>query len=113
MRSHPPRRRPQALENNAGVIARLDLKDVNPDHAQVRLPGDLTGPSASYAAVAKHPRFRGLSQSEWRDAAPQHHGRDTAYDLNYSMESRAAQGKSVCTQQSYPGSLKFKKLGCN
>ena len=53
-----------------GVAAQFGLAGVRSDHAQVCLPGDPTGPSASYAIVVRHPRFRAPSQVEWRDVGP-------------------------------------------
>ena len=81
-----------ALLNDANVRAQFDLEEVLPDHVQVRLPGDLTGPSASYVIVVRHPRFRGQSQIEWKDGDLQHHGRQTIDELNYIMESRPELG---------------------
>ena len=56
-----------ALLREAGVAAQLELAGVRPDHAHVRLPGDLTGPSTSYVIVVRHPRFRMDSQADWED----------------------------------------------
>ena len=41
-----------ALLREDDVAKHLALAGVRPDRLQVRLPGDLTGPSASYAIVA-------------------------------------------------------------
>ena len=41
-----------ALLREDDVAKHLALAGVRPDHLQARLPGDLTGPSASYATVS-------------------------------------------------------------
>ena len=84
-----------ALLREAGVAAQFELADGRPDHAQARLPGDLAGPSASYAIVVRHPRFRVDLQVDWKDSDLQHHGRQTADELSYTMESRPERG--LCT----------------
>ena len=60
-----------------------------------RLPGDLTGPSASYVIVVRHPRFQRDSQTDWKDADLQHHGRQAADEINYIMESRPERGLCI------------------
>ena len=81
-----------ALLSDAAVRAQFGLASVHADHAQARLPGDLTGPSASYAMVARQPRFRAGSQVDWQDGDLQHRGRQTVDELNYIMESRPERG---------------------
>ena len=81
-----------ALLSDAAVRAQFGLAHVRADHALARLPGDLTGPSATYALVARHPRFRAHSQGDWQDGGLQHHGRQTVDELNYIMESRPERG---------------------
>ena len=78
--------------SDAHVHAQIDLAGVRADHTQARLPGDLTGPSASYAIVVRHPRFRAHSQLDWQDGDLQHHGRQTVDELSYIMESRPERG---------------------
>ena len=81
-----------ALLREAGVVAQFELAGVRPDHVQVCLPGDLTGPSASYVIVVRHPSFRMDLQVDWKDSGLQHHGRQTADEINYIMESRPERG---------------------
>ena len=61
-----------ALLSDPAVLADFNLEGIRPEHVQVRLPGDLTGPSATYAFVVRHPRFRANNQTEWRDGDLQH-----------------------------------------
>ena len=68
------------------------MTGIRPEHVQVRLPGDLTGPSATYAYVVRHPRFRATSQTERRDGDLQHHGQQVTDELNYIKESRPEKG---------------------
>lgn len=84
-----------ALLESDEVRARFDLGDLQPRHVQVRLPGELTGPSACYTYVLHHPRYRADSQAQWREADLQHHGQQTVDELNYIMESRAEKGLFV------------------
>ena len=77
-----------ALLSDPDVLKEFHLEGIRPEHVQVRLPGDLTGPSAAYAFVVRHPRFRGKGQLEWQDRDLQHHGQQTIDELNYIMESR-------------------------
>ena len=84
-----------SLLSDADVLAKLGLQDIRPEHVQVRLPGDLTGPSATYACVIRHPRFRTKSQIEWKDTDLQHHGQQSVDELNYIMESRPEKGLFV------------------
>ena len=78
--------------SDAAVRAQLGLAGVRAAHVQARLPGDLTGPSATHALVVRHPRFRARSQGDWQDGDLQHHGRQTVDELNYIMESRPERG---------------------
>jgi hypothetical protein len=84
-----------ALLTDRDVLARFDLEGLQPDHVQVRLPSDLTGPSATYSYVIRHPRSRSSGQSAWRDTDLQHHGQQTVDELNYIMESRPEKGLFV------------------
>ncbi|MFM7988452.1 MAG: hypothetical protein ACKPKO_54980, partial [Candidatus Fonsibacter sp.] len=77
-----------SLLSNSNVLRQFDLDGIHPHNVQVRLPSDLTGPSALYAIIIRHPRFRADSQAEWRDADLQHHGAKTFDEVNYIMESR-------------------------
>ena len=54
---------------------------------QIRIPSDLTGPSAVYTVLISHPRYRMDSQVEWRGTELQHHGQQTVDELSYIMES--------------------------
>ena len=81
-----------ALLREAGVAAQFGLAGVRADHAQSRLPGDITGPSATYAIVVRHPCFRASSQVDWQDGDLQHHGRQTVDELSYIMEPRPERG---------------------
>ena len=56
-----------ALLREADVAEQLELAGVRPDHLQVRLPGDIAGPNASYVIVVRHTRFRMDSQVDWKD----------------------------------------------
>ncbi|MFM7980093.1 MAG: hypothetical protein ACKPKO_12330 [Candidatus Fonsibacter sp.] len=58
------------------------------ENVQILFPSELTGPSAVYTILARHPQFRTDSQVEWQDTALQHHGQHTMEELNYIMESR-------------------------
>ena len=91
-----------ALLREAGVAAQLELAGVRPGHTQVCLPGDLTGPSASYATVVRHPRFRVDSQVDWKDSDLQHHGRQTTDELNYIMEPRPERGLCIFVHDQPP-----------
>ena len=91
-----------ALLSDAAVRAQFGLESVRADHVQVRLPGDLTGPSATYALVVRHPRFRAHSQGDWQDGDLQHHGRQTADELNYIMEPRPERGLYIFTHHQPP-----------
>ena len=91
-----------ALLSDAAVRAQFGLESVRADHVQARLPGDLTGPSATYALVARHPRFRARSQGDWQDGDLQHHGRQTVDELNYSMESRPERGLYIFMHRQPP-----------
>ena len=84
-----------ALLSDADVLAQFDLAGVRADHAQVRLPGDPIGPSASYAIVVRLPRFRAHTQLDWQDGDLQHHGRQAVDELHYIMESRPERGLHV------------------
>ena len=84
-----------ALLTDRDVLARFDLEGLQPDHVQVRLPSDLTGPSATYSYVIRHPRSRSSGQSAWQDKDLQHHGQQTVDELNYIMESRPEKGLFV------------------
>jgi hypothetical protein len=81
-----------AVLSDPAVLNQFDLDGIRPEHVQVRLPGDLTGPSATYAIVVRHPRLRSPMQGEWRDADLQHHGPQNVDELNYIMESRPEKG---------------------
>ena len=81
-----------ALFQDATVLARYDLEETHLENIQARLPGDLTGPSAAYAIMVRHPRFRARSQAEWQDAGPQHNGRQTISELNCIMGSQPEKG---------------------
>ena len=81
-----------ALLSDADVLAQFGLAGVRSDHTQARLLGDLAGPSASYASVVRHPRFRARSQVDWQDGDLQHHGRQTVDELGYIMEPRPERG---------------------
>ena len=97
-----------ALLSDAAVCVQFGLARVRAGHVHVRLPGDLTGPSATYALVARHPRFRARSQGDWQDGGLQHHGRQTVDELNYIIESRPEKG--VCTS-SCTTSLPWRRQG--
>ena len=78
--------------SDADVLALFDLAGVRSDDVQVRLPGDLAGPSASYAIVVRHPRFLAHSQVDWKDSDLQRHGWQATDELNYIMEPRPERG---------------------
>ena len=77
----PPQVVLDALLCEAGVAAQFELAGVHPDHAQACLPGDLTGPSASYAIVVRHPCVRASSQIDWKAVDLQHRGRHADAEL--------------------------------
>ena len=52
-----------SLLPNSHVLARFDLKDIQPKTVQIRLFGNLTGPSATYTTVVRHPRLRAGADS--------------------------------------------------
>jgi hypothetical protein len=88
--------------NDADVRAQFDLEDVHQYHVQVRLPGDLAGPSACHDIVVRHRRFRPRSQILWTDVDLQHHGRQTVEELNYIMESRPEKGLHIFMHNQAP-----------
>ena len=84
------------------VLVQFDLEGLRPDHVQVHLPGDLTGPSATYCYVIRHPRYRADGQADWRDTDLQHHGQQTVDELNYIMESRPEKGLFIFMHKATP-----------
>ena len=65
------------------------LEGVKACHVQCRVPGELTGPSAKYAYVLRHPRFRNEDMSgNWAEGDLQHYGMQADPMANYIMMSR-------------------------
>ena len=66
----------------------LGLEGVKPCHVQCRVPGELTGPSAQYAYVLRHPRYRDAEPRMWQKSDLQCTGTQAQPMLNYVMMSR-------------------------
>ena len=79
----------QLLAEDSPVRESFFLKGVRPCHVQCRVPGELTGPSAKYAYVLRHPRYRSLERGQaWAVGDLQHYGTQTEPMSNYIMMSR-------------------------
>ncbi|MFM7981492.1 MAG: hypothetical protein ACKPKO_19460, partial [Candidatus Fonsibacter sp.] len=63
-----------SLLSSNNVLRQFALDGIHPHSVQIRLPSDLIGPSAIYAIIIRHPRFRGDSEAEARGTDLQHHG---------------------------------------
>ena len=75
--------------------ARFDLGGAMPCHVQCRPPGDLTGPSALYAYVLRHPRYRGDRAATWEPHQLQSVGTQALDRENYIMMSRPMKSLTV------------------
>ena len=79
----------QLLAENSPVRSSFFLEGVEACHVQCRVPGELTGPSAKYAYVLRHPRYRNLGNfHDWSPGDLQHHGMQSEPMANYIMMSR-------------------------
>ena len=78
--------------SDGNVLRQFGLEALHPENVQIRFPSELTGPSAVYTILVRHPQFRADSQVEWQDTDLQHHGQHTVEELNYIMESRPEKG---------------------
>ena len=74
---------------------------------QIRLPSDLTGPSAIYTTIVGNPRYRADSQADWQDL--QHHARQTVEELNYILEPRPEKGLYMCIHDEEPRATASRK----
>jgi len=80
---------------NPEVLQAFELTGIRPEHVQVRLPSELTGPSAAYAIVVRHPRNRLDNQAAWTREDLNDDGHQRISELNYIMESRPEKGLYV------------------
>ena len=79
----------QLLAEDSPVRGSFFLEGVKACHVQCRVPGELTGPSAKYAYVLRHPRYRHMHR--WRGWAVgdlQSYGTQVEPMANYIMMSR-------------------------
>ena len=83
------------LLSDSDVLQEFQLAGIRPEHVQVRLPGELTGPSATYTIVVRHPRNRKHSQAAWSPEDFERDGQQHVDELNYIMESRPEKGLYV------------------
>ncbi|MFM7983329.1 MAG: hypothetical protein ACKPKO_28805 [Candidatus Fonsibacter sp.] len=78
--------------SDGNVLRQFGLEALHTENVKIHFPREPIGPSTVYTILVRHPQFRADSEVEWKDTDLQHHGQQTAEELNYIMESRPEQG---------------------